>query len=174
MALRDHGAILWIEVDIHITTTLQNLKATLSDAKKTGGILLYGGMDTKLGETHPNIYKYLPVIKKYQGLQANASPLLLYNTPQVRDIMKYWIVCALYRHCIAPAGASKRLCVKRKARVVKRRKRRRLAMCHRFDKSALNILLWNKYKSNVFLSKKRLGVFHSSTDEKHRLKICRH
>ena len=70
---------------------------------------------------------------------------MMHNTPEVHEnIMKVFTACALEETCMAPEGA------KWKCRFDFTG--RSYADCHRYDESALNILLknWFNYDMNLF------------------------
>lgn len=74
---------------------------------------------------------FLPMVDPIQ--------LLLFNLPSVhRNIMLPWVQCALTRDCIRPLGAQAEGCRFNKKPMY------RYTGCHRYDASALNIVLGNK------------------------------
>ena len=89
--------------------------------------------------TQPGMLEYFPMIKEgavKDMLQASA--VVYINKDEVqRHIMKWVVICALKKDCIAPPG-SKLFCGFNFARD-------RFGGCHRYDQSLQNILVSNAY-----------------------------
>ena len=129
--------MLWFDSSIRFLSG--NLSEAFTFVRKSGGAMLfnYCGHNT-FSVTHEDMYKYLPTdLKEMQTiLQYEANMILLYRTRLVYDeVIKWWILCALKENCIAPVedvGCTFTA-------------PDRYAGCHRFDQSAINILLANLY-----------------------------
>ena len=90
--------------------------------------------------THPNMYNFIAsresIIKK--ETQFETSLIALVNTKELfSEILQWWIRCSVTRDCIAPFGRTGR-CQFRDAFTS-------YAECHRYDQSALNLLLLHHF-----------------------------
>ena len=109
--------------------------------KTHGVVMLTSTGHSNFAVTHPGMYHYLPSkvdsLKITQQWEANC--MLIFRTQQVyNNILKWWVLCALDQKCIAPT--SQRAC-----KFPKHDRYKEYASCHRFDQSAINILLANMY-----------------------------
>ena len=95
------------------------------------------------------------------------SHLVVYNTDKlVRDIMLPWVKCALLEECINPPGAQNTGCN------VPRRPYFLYRGCHRYDMSALNVLLGRAFGSQEELYTADQDLFGSlKLDRLHALNI---
>jgi hypothetical protein len=85
------------------------------------------------------MYAYLPIneLIAKRLTMFDASHMLWYSTYQTRtEILKWWIWCALDRNCMAPDGAQIEC-------TYANDQYNRYGNCHRFDQSALNIIVAN-------------------------------
>ena len=178
MALHEFGAILWVERDIVMTTSQSKYDSVVNEAKGPGILLLGGHYPSSIDHyTHPEMYEYFPlrVLSSKYTFQPHSSPMLIYNTKNVQEhFMKWLSFCALDRQCIAPFGGKRRFC---RLRFGLRYNRKRWSRhCHRFDQSAINILLINMFgkEDRAYISNTRLGTHKWSRTHFHRLKVCRH
>uniref|UniRef100_A0A915IXJ5 Uncharacterized protein n=1 Tax=Romanomermis culicivorax TaxID=13658 RepID=A0A915IXJ5_ROMCU len=105
--------------------------------------------------TKSGMYDFLPVPKEQSSniSMIGANIQLVFGTKKLkRQILRYWVLCALEEKCMAPDGSNLG-CNFENDRYS------RYAECHRFDQSALNILLaWandfylDRYYSSNFSS----------------------
>ena len=99
------------------------------------------------------MYRYLP-IHEAAAISANqrgANSVYVRRTRRnYDDIIRWWFLCALVKECIAPTAQLS----------CSWRGNRRYAGCHRFDQSALNILLVNVFPNDslVYYSTNVSGV----------------
>ena len=119
----------------------------------TDGILLFNfaGHNTFV-VTHKTMYEYLPTnLTEMQRIyQYEANIMLMYGTKAVfDDVIKWWVLCALVERCMAPVYAV--ACRKTPPDVY--------AGCHRYDQTAINILLANKYNYNYTIYAKHYDNF---------------
>ena len=94
--------------------------------------------------------KYPPFRKdmaKWETLQGGTWIMLL-NHDMKENVLKPWVDCALHEQCIAPKGSSRSPC---HFEMLKYNDGRYVG-CHRYDQSALNIILARKFGLNMFNS----------------------
>lgn len=138
-ALKDHPALLYLDASVRIKTS--NLNKAMTMAKQNGGMTSFTGtMDSVFTTTDKSMYKYLPSdmekLKKVPCLQSGT--LLVYHTKFVfENILWWWYLCALNADCMAPPGSTLQC-----TGDVSWTKHRG---CHRYDQSALNILMANAF-----------------------------
>ena len=158
MALHEFKAIFWLEASTRLAT--QSLLHAVSIAKRNG-VAIFAGRHiySTVTVTHPEMYRWLPsdtMRLKITG-QVQTAPLIMYNTRFVRDnIMLWYVLCGLQRTCMSPLRARRR-CIGLKQRQVLYRSR--YMRCHRYDQSALNILLKNAFDFKRILFGTGLRVF---------------
>ena len=88
--------------------------------------------------THPSMFEYLSTnLTEMQNIsQYEANIVLLYRTRAIYDdVIRWWALCALTEACIAPTDKLACHFTTKSS----------YADCHRFDQSALNILLANRF-----------------------------
>ncbi|ELU00683.1 hypothetical protein CAPTEDRAFT_125666 [Capitella teleta] len=75
---------------------------------------------------------------------ASAGVLFIRNTPRIYwGIMYWWFLCALEEDCIAPKNAQLECLISEEAG---KERPGTYHHCHRFDQSALNVLLANYFQ----------------------------
>ena len=88
--------------------------------------------------THHSMFRYFKTTPENYYFHRMVEPgkLVLYNTELIHEgLMLPWVKCALDLECIAPRGSSRLGCnFNRKPRYL-------YAGCHRYDMSALNVIL---------------------------------
>ncbi|VDM65989.1 unnamed protein product [Strongylus vulgaris] len=80
----------------------------------------------------------------------DANLAFVVRTTDAVEILKWYVLCALEKECMAPAGAQL-ICKFREDRYTA------YAGCHRYDQSAINLLLANAYHYNISNYISRLG-----------------
>ncbi|KAI6230838.1 hypothetical protein M3Y99_01011800 [Aphelenchoides fujianensis] len=79
--------------------------------------------------THPTMFTYLPLPPLVLQLtEMESSFQFVSDAPYTRYVLKWWLLCAMTRGCIAPKGAQK-YCRAREPK----KKYRTYMKCHRFD-----------------------------------------
>ena len=139
--LREYPGVLWLDSSVCVTSS--NLSSVLSHAVhiSEGAALLSGTGHSNYAVTHPDMYAYLPsdVNQLRRTQQWEANSMLLYRTRWIyRSVLRWWYLCALTERCIAPT--LHRFCT-----FDKHDQYTWFASCHRFDQSAINILLANAF-----------------------------
>lgn len=137
--LTEYEGVLWL--DSSISTLSRDLQPILRRVVQdgVGALFLSSTGHTNFAVTHVGMYDYLPTNTSLQKstFQMEANSILLYRTETVyNDVIRWWTLCALDRMCIASSvrhGCSSTLY----------KELHRYANCHRFDQSALNIIMSN-------------------------------
>ena len=122
-----------------------NLSGLLNKFVWNRGIMTFGYSSHKIfPATHEGMYRYLPIpLEKATSVEMlDANSVLFYRTRKIyNSIVRWWTACALVHDCIA--SSHNRFCGFHKDRD------HTYANCHRFDQSALNILMANHYRYNI-------------------------
>ena len=103
-----------------------------------GGFLskYHGTSLSTFSVTHPDVYDYSPSNTTSLQLMVDkgAGDILVYRTKKIcRDIIMPWVMCLLYERCAQPMAHTP--CIIRQWDVF---------TCHRFDQSAINVLIHNR------------------------------
>ena len=94
--------------------------------------------------------------------------LILHNTARVRNyFMRHLVACAMEDYCIAPPD-SKASCDTNLAN------NKRYANCHRYDESAINLILnqWHNYRPEEFLVRDGITRHFDGRDLTDKVKVC--
>lgn len=104
---------------------------------------------------NPGMYTYLPAdleaIKKTRMYDAGFV-FTVHTDRVVKEVLKWYVLCALQQDCFAPPGSSL-YCNFEKGRYTN------YANCHRFDQSAVNILLANANNNDHRLFSSQIAGF---------------
>ena len=117
-----------------------HLDQVITDLLETGGVLGFSlAGHSNFATTHHQMYEYLPT--DIHGMQVSdqmeSGSVFYFRTRKVcEDILHWLLLCALEKSCIAPT---------RNRGCLPTNHRTEYADCHRFDQSALNIVLANEY-----------------------------
>jgi hypothetical protein len=158
LALNEYGAVLWLESSTRFKTG--DLSQAIKEAKETG-IKIFGIKHaySTYSVTHPGMLKYLTTNMrrlKVSG-QTQTAPMIIYHTKEIEQkFMKWMVLCGLERFCLAPLLARRRC---NGLKTNRASSNARYLNCHRFDQSAMNILLKNmfNYDTSKFISKHRFS-----------------
>ena len=99
--------------------------------------------------THDGMIKYLKFPKTRTemadiGTYSGGLWLLLVNSESQKKIIEPWLDCALHKECMAPAGSKRGPCGFNQTHDG------RYIGCHRYDQSALNLILAREYGLDYF------------------------
>ncbi len=141
LTLKSHPGVFWVDTSIKLTNwthsgiTLKALKAS------HGALLLSSTGHSTYAATHPQMYKYLATdinnMKKEE--QRESGAMMIFRTKTLyEEVLSWWAFCALVEDCIAP--------IPERACRFTDDTYNEWAGCHRFDQSAINILLSNAVK----------------------------
>ena len=133
--------VFWADGSIRFKTgnmSLMNEKSLKSD-----GMAVFTGTEHSVySVTMPEMFNYLPMVrdsKMYECLIA--TTVLMYRTEKViRDILRWWITCALSKECIWNRAYSGCPFAQKG-----RNRWTEFGFCSRYDQSAFSILLYNAY-----------------------------
>ena len=97
--------------------------------------------------TYPGMDQYFPVpTNQSQWLkQIGANRHLFYRSPETHRIVRFWVLCALEPYCMEPEGSEKLP----KNCAFENRFMDHFANCHRYDQSALNMILALESEFNI-------------------------
>ena len=135
-----------------------------------GGISITTTGHSTFAATHPDMYKYLPTdIEAIKTIEQREATLMFYRTKEMYAFVLPWLAfCALDQNCIAPRNARLGCHFEHGDHF------RTWAGCHRFDQSAVNILLSNyfHYDSWKYYSKQRTVKVERFVAGENRVKTC--
>nr|CAD7204075.1 unnamed protein product [Timema douglasi] len=135
-ALNKAGVVLFLECDHRLLSG--QLEPLVKQATEEGGVVSWATYHPTSSLTHPKMFDYFQTTaESFLFLpMVEASALLLVNVEGVHTkIMLPWVQCALTQDCILPIGAQSGGCRFNK------KPQYRYSGCHRYDGSALNIVL---------------------------------
>lgn len=143
--LHESGAVLWLDPEYQLSGS-PDPERVLGRARKEGlGAPQAPGQQPTSALTHVGMFEYLHAAREAFFFQRMVDPavLLVFDSPQVRhQLMLPWVRCALVPECIAPVGAQSTGCRFDKKPLY------RYSGCHRYDVSALNVILGMVYENN--------------------------
>ena len=137
-ALRETNGVFWVDASIrfdghNLTRTYEKL------VHDTQGAMMFTNAGHSIyAATAKQMYQYIPSrLTQMQRLeQLEANSVMLYRTRTVyTNVIQWLVLCSLDANCISPI--SRRFCDFNPDRYTE------YAHCHRFDQSAVNILLAN-------------------------------
>ena len=107
------------------------------------------GSSKIISYTHDGMISYLkyPPSRKDMvnwGTLQGGSWIMLLNQDMKENVLKPWVDCALHEQCIAPSGSAVSPCRNRIKKIGE------YIGCHRFDQSALNIVLAKRFGLNMY------------------------
>uniref|UniRef100_A0A7E4W082 SEA domain-containing protein n=1 Tax=Panagrellus redivivus TaxID=6233 RepID=A0A7E4W082_PANRE len=144
--LHDYDTVLYADSSVYMLRNIkQGVLTDLFDSMKTtfsdiGIRILTSSSHTNYPVTHPNLYSFFKVTvqEMKDTTQLQAGVFLINNSPAGLNVMRRMISCSLEPNCMAPEGAQVKCpypgFTKNDAIV-----------CHRFDQSALNMLMLELY-----------------------------
>ncbi|KAK3918895.1 GMP reductase [Frankliniella fusca] len=137
-ALNRVGGVFFLECNIRLTKSPKSFLKMPISSQKGHGIIAWATRQATSSLTHPNMFGYFHTTTENFLFQSmvEANKLLIYNTADIHNnIMLPWVQCALTEECIFPIGAQSSGCHFNK------KPQYRYSGCHRYDASALNIVL---------------------------------
>ena len=157
---------MWIDASIRFTSN--NLTSTRNTMHKTGGFAaLTSTKHSIFSATEANMYKYLPMDEQKAKTTAmiQSGVISFAKTSELcKDIMFWWVLCALQADCMAIGNLYCRF---------KQDRWNYFADCNRYDQAALAIIATNKYHNTSMFRPYRPPVIVSRAPTKHKpLKKC--
>ncbi|ESO87150.1 hypothetical protein LOTGIDRAFT_154650 [Lottia gigantea] len=148
--LKEYHFVMYMDASIRI---IQGDLSEIFQYTLQNGLMLTppGGPYEVLNNTDIRMFRFLHLnLCEYQGLIENQATMVIIADTWLTHwvLMKWWIVCALSEDCIAPPGTKQMLICPSNPMNSK------IASCHRFDQSALNILTYSIFPEpkNLLLS----------------------
>lgn len=163
-----------IYFDASVRFTCPGFLTDITVVMETSGIALVDetGHST-FAATHPSMYQHLhpdiPTIQKSMQLGGGLYGIL--NTPTMLEkVMNPLVNCSLNKDCISPTGANLG-CSFKKGPL----KDKTYANCHRFDQSALNILLTKLFKDNItaYKANATCALVNRSVTHMYKIQLCK-
>lgn len=159
LTLRDVGSVVWLDVDLRLTD--HDLSPWLEQARGAGlvvwqheegqtgggaGLIIEGPTRVATATTsltHHRMFDFFPGTNyedyAFQHMASCSSMVLLYTARVHSELMLPWLKCVLTEVCINPIGAQDTGCR------FDKKPQYRYSGCHRYDMSALNIVLGNMF-----------------------------
>ena len=136
-ALNEYGAIIWTDsTEYFITTDIDDI---LKTAEKVGlAAWTIESEEPTSALTHPKMFTHFHTRQDAYLFHrmVGSEHLVIYNTARVhRELMLRWVECALTLDCIWPIGAQNVGCN------YQRKPLFRYSGCHKYEVSALNVIL---------------------------------
>lgn len=149
----------------------QDLRRYLAHSRKHG--VTVAGRQLKYSSfvvTSPHMYSFLKTNERklQRTPHFDFTLLILHNTARVRNyFMRHLVACAMEDYCIAPPD-SKASCDTNLAN------NKRYANCHRYDESAINLILnqWHNYRPEEFLVRDGITRHFDGRDLSDKVKVC--
>ena len=170
-ALKDFPGILWMDSSTEIQSS--DLQAIYQAVQKTDGAMCLSATGhSTFAVTHPDMYRFLPTnVSAAKREEQWETVAFLYRTESLfKNVIFWWSLCALKETCITAGGLShSKICLFNNGET-----HDKYVNCHRFDQSALNILLLNHYRLDsrqYFRRSRLLRVARGSS--RHRARQCR-
>ena len=138
--LSEFDGTMWFDSSVKFLGNLSNNVIELMSRHNTGAVFyLVTTGHSIIAATQPGMFEYFPMMKEGAVKDMLQGGAVIYiNKDEVqRHIMKWVVICALKKDCIAPPG-SKLFCGFKFPRD-------RFGGCHRYDQSLQNILVSNAY-----------------------------
>uniref|UniRef100_A0AC35EZ63 Uncharacterized protein n=1 Tax=Panagrolaimus sp. PS1159 TaxID=55785 RepID=A0AC35EZ63_9BILA len=152
LTLQKYKVILNVDTSIRFDPNF-NFSNLISDVIKQNPIdvtLLASNSHNMFSVTHPKMFECFPHINKKSTIKSTQykSGLILWIGSEIGwKIMKRFLTCALHPECMGPVGSTTNCDYSLMTKFPNR-----FSGCHRFDQSALNLILLeeSKYRPSLF------------------------
>ena len=164
--LTDFPGVFWIDSSIRFHK--DNLTSSLDQVYENRGILAFArSHHSNFAATHPGMYSFLPIAAAAASMteQRDANSIFFYRTEEVyKKIVIWWVLCALKVDCMA---AGRQLACSFNGKAV-------WAGCHRFDQSAINILMARHfhYDDLKYLSRDAVLTVERGSAHQEVIEVC--
>ena len=138
-ALLEYPGVFWIDSSVRLHASSDVI---YDDVVRTNGGLFFSSTGhSSFAVTHQMMYEFLPSNQgALKRTEQRESVMLLFRTKFMYENILFWIVlCALEEECIAPIYTRACNFASGEAKFAT------FANCHRFDQSAMNILMANSH-----------------------------
>ena len=168
-AVAEFGDIIWINPTLRVTSS--KLSQIVHDTEESGVMLIGQTVaHTTFAVTHPSMYKYIPTDKTqlYKSPHIEMNALVIHNTINIQEnFMKILTACAIEENCLSPKGSKWDCDFDFSGKLY--------ANCHRYDESAVNIILKNMFGFDDSQFATGNSFFQPYDHHiKSSMKICRH
>ena len=166
--LQVHSAVVWFDASVRVKSSnvLSQLESTI---RRSGIALVDFTGHSSFATTDKRMYNFLHTdmdLVKKKMLGANFIAII--NSKELfRNVIEWWVRCSIERDCIAPLGSTLRCSFT--DRMLS------FAGCHRYDQSALNVLLVNHFKGdlNMYYPTRTCVDIEREVTYHFQLQICR-
>ena len=140
---QQYEVVLWVDASIRVKAHLPDY--LLGFLRKFPYVPGPGSGFPSISLTHDGMLEYLNITRSRNELNSHKNEfpgtafLLWVNTFLKQNFLRYWIDCAIHPECISPPGARVFGCKMDKI------KDGAFIGCHRFDQSALNMILLREF-----------------------------
>ncbi|CAI9720526.1 Hypothetical predicted protein [Octopus vulgaris] len=151
--LNRYGGVIWADSSEHFITNKMNQSVTQA---QTIGLVAWTIKEPTSSLTHPKMFQYFKTKPEnyYFHRAVESSHLIVFNLDRIHhELMLPWVRCALTQECISPTGAQNVGCN------YQRKPLFRYSGCHRYDMSALNVILGLLFNFNTKHYTARQQVF---------------
>ena len=103
--LQEFGACIWFDASVEMTKTYYDLvDKYIYERKQSFLFTIHETYHTNIYSTHPEMFAYFPSPYIWsQSLQQQSGCQIFYNTPEMKEMMKFMVACALTPQCMYPA-----------------------------------------------------------------------
>ena len=140
--LQEFGSVFWCDVMMRFTNA--TIKPHLSTRAMSSGVLVWPRASLPTSAfTHPKLYKHFHTNQSLYFFQQMVWPVpgFYVNTETLHyKVMKPWVNCVLNEQCLSPKGAQYSGCKS------DNKPRYKYTGCHRYARSAFNIVLRQAFK----------------------------
>jgi hypothetical protein len=143
--LHEHPKLFWVDSSIRMSTNQLDDVIRQANHKSIGVLLFDVAGHSIYSTTHVTMYRYLPMDRQaaIKVQMWGAGAIFINCTRQLYDeIIRWWFLCALEPRCMAP---TRQLYCNFMHLPDSQKPRDQYAQCHRYDQSALNVLLANYF-----------------------------
>ena len=157
--LKEFPAIVWFDTSIHFTardriTVRKMIQKYVINRKTSFLYYVHPAGHSISWATNSDMFGYIPAVIRNMNEASNvtmpqANGVMMWNTQEFKHgVMKWGLLCALTKHCIAPPGAWLAPAKLNKFCPKGRETKKQNHVCHRYDQSLFSILLRNHYQYN--------------------------
>ena len=176
--VKDYEVVMWGDASVRLLKPLQEyILPYLLDIEVPFVGTKYNTPIVQM--THSGTLNYFIMTREsMQGVPTlQGGCWVLWSTKKMKELMSRWADCALHEECIAPKGAQLHNCSEK---LLTASQEVDYCGCHRFDQSALNIILTQEFGKEVYktvfehnktfevkyTNKSRYSVRYCSNDKK--------
>ena len=167
-ALAEFGHIIWINPG-QVLSAPRLIEIAQESSDLSIRVFGQSQIHTTFAVTDRSMYKYLPTDRKkiYDSPHMEIFGLILHNTEELNErFLKLLVACAMEPKCMAPPTAKWTCDFDFSGKLY--------ADCHRYDESAMNIILknWFNFDNSIILRNPTTFKVYDPS-EKMPLKMCR-